>query len=76
VTTVAAAIGNNFYQLGVAGDDGNYLVKLTITTGDHLELDGGIVYAPGKGYPIIVQHANDAAAAGSIRYVTVDYLDV
>lgn len=76
VTTVAAAIGNNFYQLGVAGDDGNVLIKLTVTTGDHDELDGGIFYAPGKGYPMIAQHANDAAAAGSIRYITVDYLDI
>jgi hypothetical protein len=76
VTTVAAAIGNAFYQMGVAADEGQYLIKLTITTGDHLELDGGILYAPGKGYPMIAQHANDAAAAGSIRYIMVDYLNV
>lgn len=76
VTTVAAAAGSKFYQLGVAADDGTYLIKLTVTTGDHLELDGGILYAPGKGYPMIAQHANDAAAAGSIRYISVDYLNV
>ena len=76
VTTVAAAAGNIVYQLGVAADNGQYLIKLTVTTGDHKELDGGIMYAPGKGYPMICQHANDAAAAGSIRYITVDYLNV
>lgn len=76
VVTDTIADGNTIYDLGVYSDTGHYLIKLTITTGDHKELDGGIMYAGAKGYPMIIYHANDAAAAGSLRYVTCDYLDV
>ena len=76
VVTDTIADGNAIYDLGVYGDTGHYLIKLTATTGDHAELDGGIMVAAAKNYPMICYHANDAAAAGSIRYIMCDYLDV
>lgn len=75
--TGAIAAGNAIYDLGVAADTGHYLIKLTATTGDHLEMDGGIMYAAAKGYPMIFYHANDSSSlAAGLRYLTVDYLDV
>ena len=76
VVTDTIADGNAIYDLGVYSDTGHYLIKLTATSGSSAELDGGIMYAAANGYPMICYHANDAAGAGSIRYLTLDYLNL
>ena len=75
VLTGAAAAGQTMYDLGAYGDDGHIPFLLTVSTQTTKELDGGIFYGDGKGEPMRVQHANDAAAAGSIDYLTVDYIN-
>ena len=71
--TVAAA--NKVYAFGIFSDTGHYRFRLTVSVETTKELDGGIYYGNSKGSPMIVYHANDAAAAGSHDYVTIDYLD-
>ncbi len=79
VTTGAAAIGQPVYDLGAFGDTAAggapcpYLLTVSVQTSE--EIDGGIIYGSSKGSPMIVYHANDAAAAGKINYVTVDYIN-
>lgn len=75
VLSGAAAAGAAVYDLGVAADTGNSPYVLTISTQTTAVLDGGIFYGKGKGYPMRVNHANDAAAAGSISYITIDYIN-
>jgi len=73
--TDTVAAGNKVYGFGVAADTGHYRAVLTINVQTARALDGGLVYGASKGSPMIVYHANDAAAAGSIDYVTVDYIN-
>jgi len=75
VATGAMAAGNTVYNMGIYSDTGHIPYKLTISTQTTKELDGGIFYATAKGYPMRIQHANDATLAGSIDYVTVDFLN-
>ena len=75
VLTGAAAAGATVYDLGVAADEGHLQYKLTASSQTARALDGGFLYGDAKGYPMRVYHANDAAAAGSIDYVTVDYIN-
>ena len=56
-------------------DTGHIKYKLGTSAQTTKELDGGIFYADSKYDPMIVYHANDAAAAGSIDYITVDYIN-
>ena len=73
--TGAAASGATVYNMGVYSDDGhvNYLLTASVQTTE--ELDGGLIYADAKGYPMRVHHVNDAAADGKINYITVDYIN-
>jgi len=75
VLTGAAAAGQTVYDLGAFGDDGHFPFNLTASAQTTKEIDGGIFYGKSSA-PMRVQHANDAAAAGSIDYVTIDYLDI
>ena len=50
--------------------------NLPISVQTTKDIDGGIFYANSKNAPMMVVHANDAAAAGSRDYVTVDYLNI
>jgi hypothetical protein len=73
--TDTVAAGNKVYGFGVAADTGHYRVVLTINVQTARNLDGGLVYASSKGSPMIVYHANNAAAAGAIDYVAIDYIN-
>jgi hypothetical protein len=71
----AVAAGGKVFGFGVAADTGHYRVLLTINVQTARALEYGLVYGAGKGSPMIVYHANNAAAAGSIDYVAVDYIN-
>jgi len=71
--TVAA--GNKVWGFGIASDTGHLRVLCTLSAQTARALDGGILFANAKGYPMKVYHNNDAAAAGSIDYVTIDYIN-
>jgi hypothetical protein len=73
--TDTVAAGNTVYAFGIFSDTGHFPFKLTISTQTTAAVDGGVFYANAKGAPMIVYHANDAAAAGSQDYVAIDYLD-
>ena len=75
VLTGAAAAGATVYDLGIQSDEGHLQYRLATSSQTARALDGGFLYADAKGYPMRVHHANDAAAAGSIDYVTVDYIN-
>ena len=69
------ADGNEVWAFMAYGDEGHLKYKLTTSAQTTGELDGGMFYADAKGDPMIVYHANDAAVAGSIDYVTVDFIN-
>ena len=71
--TVAA--GNKVFGFGVHGDSGHIKLTCTASVQTKWELDGGIFYADAKGRPVKIYHDNDAAAAGSIDYATIDYIE-
>lgn len=75
VVTGAAAAGNVAYFFGAATDTGHHRLRVTHSVQNSDDLDGGIAYAAGKGYPMIAYHANDAAAAGAIDSIMVDYIN-
>lgn len=70
-----AADGNRVWAFMAYSDSGHIKYKLATSAQTTKEVDGGIYYADAKYDPMIVYHANDAAAAGSIDYVTVDYIN-
>ena len=73
-----AADGNTVWALMAFGDAGHIKYKLAVSVQSpvyHGAVDGGQFYADAKGDPMIVYHANDAAAAGSIDYVSVDFIN-
>ena len=70
------AAGNRVWQFGVHSDVGHLRLVLTASVQTAKEIDGGIFYADNKNAPMIVYHANDAAASGSNDYVTIDYINV
>jgi len=72
--TVAA--GNRVFQFGIATDNGHLKFNLTASVQTTKELDGGIFRANATNKPMIIYHANDAAAAGSNDYVSVDYINI
>ena len=75
-TTDTVAAGNTAWFFGASSDTGHFKIVLTASTQKTGALDGGIFYAPAKGYPMIAYHNNDAAGTdGSIDYVTVDYIN-
>jgi hypothetical protein len=71
----AAAAGNVGYFFGAAADTGHFRVLLGASVQTARAEDGGVMYAGGKSEPLIAYHANSAAAAGSIDYITVDYIN-
>jgi hypothetical protein len=71
----AAAAGNVGYFFGAADDNGHFRVLLGASVQTARAEDGGVVYAGGKSEPLIAYHVNDADAAGSIDYITVDYIN-
>ncbi len=74
--TDTVAAGNRVWSFGVIGDTGHIKFNLPVSVQTTKEIDGGIFYANSKNAPMLVYHANDAAAAGSRDYVTVDYLNI
>ena len=73
--TDTVAAGNTVWGFGISTDNGHIRFLLTVSVQTTVNIDGGIVYAGSKGAPMIVYHNNDAAAAGSNDYVTVDYIN-
>ena len=72
----SAAAGNAVYFFGVYGDEGHLRWNVAASTQDTANIDGGIFYANAKGYPMFVFHRNSVAgSAGSIDYLTVDYIN-
>ena len=70
------AAGNKVWQFGVHTDDGHIRFNLTASVQTSKAVEGGIFYAKSKNRPMIVYHVNDAVAAGSIDYVSIDYINV
>ena len=73
--TDSVAAGNLVWGFGIATDTGHYRVLLTVSVQTARQIDGGLVYGSAKGAPMIVYHANNAAAAGSHDYVAFDFID-
>ena len=74
--TDMVAAGNTVHSFGIYSDTGHTRFVLTVSVQTSKELDGGVIFASGKNKPMLIYHANDAAAAGSINYVTVDYINI
>jgi len=71
-----AAAGNIVYFFGIYSTEGHLRWNVAASTQDTAEVDGGLFYASGKGKPMFVFHRNNAAgSAGSIDYITVDYIN-
>ena len=73
--TDTVAAGNKVWGFGVAADTGHYRIQMAASVQTARSEDGGIAYANAKNYPMKVYHVNNAALAGSIDYVTVDYIN-
>jgi len=72
----SVADGNRAWWFGAYGDEGHLQVNVAASTQEQETIDGGIFYANAKGYPMICYHANDVAgSAGSIDWLTIDYLN-
>jgi hypothetical protein len=69
------AIKNRVWGFGLAADAGHIALLLTASVQTKWEIDGGVFYADGLGKPVLIHHVNNATAAGSIDYVTVDYIE-
>ena len=68
--------GNTAWWFGAFGDEGHIQVNVAASTQVTEQVDGGIFYGNAKGYPMHVYHANGVAgSAGSIDYITVDYIN-
>ena len=73
--TDTVASGNTVYGLGAAGDQGHIEYALTASTQNTKELEGGIFFGEGKGYPMILYYlAAGATATASLDYLTVEYI--
>jgi len=70
-----AAAGNAVYFFGAYGDTAHLRVVLVVSVQTSKVQDGGIFFGAAKGYPMLVWHNNDAAAAGSHDFVSVDYIN-
>jgi hypothetical protein len=73
--TDTVAVGNKVWTFGISTDNGHIKFQLTASVQTEQSLDGGVFYATSKGDPMLVYHANNAAAAGSIDYLTIDYIN-
>jgi hypothetical protein len=80
--TLAAALtddgeaGAAVYGLGVPADQGHLTYKLTVSTQNTKELDGGVFYGNAKSYPMILYYLSAGATAlASLDYLTVDYVN-
>ena len=72
----AISAGASIYGFGIATDSGHMRVLLTVSVQTARNSEGGgLIYGGGKGEPMVVYHANDAAAAGSQDYVVFDYIN-
>lgn len=73
--TIAA--GNAVYDLGVNSDTGHVRYKMTASTGITKELELGIVFGAGKGYPMIAYLKNAAANLGldDINLISIGYIN-
>lgn len=73
------AAGNRVWAFGLYTDTApisHVRVHLSSTSASTTrDEDGGVIFGVAKGYPILVFHRNNAAAAGAIDYVTVDYIN-
>jgi len=73
------AVGNKVWAFGIYSDTApirHVRVYLSSTSASTTrEEDGGVIFGSARGYPMMVYHLNDAAAAGAIDYVTVDYIN-
>jgi len=70
------ASGNMIYGLGFPGDQGHTEYLLTVSTQNTKELDGGIFFGTGKGYPMMLYHLSASATAlASLDYLTVEYIN-
>jgi len=69
------ASGNRVFALMAYGDAGHIKYKLATSAQTTVELDGGVYYADAKRDPMIAMHLNDAVVAGSIDWITVDYIN-
>jgi hypothetical protein len=72
----SVAAGNVVYFFGIYSDEGHLRWNVAASTQDTADIDGGIFYANGKGKPMHVFHRNNVAgSAGSIDYITVNYIN-
>ncbi|HUW58148.1 MAG TPA: hypothetical protein VMZ92_16030 [Planctomycetota bacterium] len=74
--TAAASAGNRFWTLGVYGDTGQTRSKSLTAAGVQVTdgLEGGVLYATGKGQPMVALLTNPSAPS-SIDAITVDYIE-
>ncbi len=74
-TTGAMADSKEVWGLGAAGDDHTQKYLLTVSTQNTKDLESGLFYGTGKGYPAMLYYlAATATAVTSIDYVTIDYI--
>jgi len=64
--------GNAVYGLGVMSDAGHLKYRLTVSTQNTKELDGGIFYGNGKSYPMMIHFLS----AGATALTSLDYLSI
>jgi len=72
----SAAAGNVVYFFGKYSDEGHLRWNVAASTQDTADVDGGLFYANAKGKPMFVFHRNNVAgSAGSIDFITVNYIN-
>lgn len=72
----STSAGQAVYFFGVEGDTGHIVYRLTATTAiNKEEVEGGIFYGAGKGYPMKVFNLSDATGSEEFRWITVDYIN-
>jgi hypothetical protein len=75
-TDDSMADGRTVWGLGAAGDDHCQEYLLTVSSQNTKELDSGLFYGTGKGYPAMLYYLSaSATAVASIDYVTIDYIN-
>jgi len=72
--TGSATAGNRCWSLGIYTDAHVARYRLTVSTANTKELDGGIIKAPTKFSPMMVTHDNVGSQVSAVQYITVDYL--
>ena len=73
--TGAIADGRTVWGLGAAGDSNTQKYLLTVSTQNTKDLESGLFYGTGKGYPAMLYYLSaSATATASIDYITIDYI--